>query len=49
MKLVKLTESVTYNGEIVEAGDILMLSTISAQALVDESKATFVELETEEN
>lgn len=49
MKSVKLTEAVTYSGEIVEAGQILMLGTISAQALVSEGKAIFVELEDQEN
>lgn len=49
MKSVKLTHPVTYDGEIIEAGEILMLGTISAQALVDEGKAVFVELESEEN
>lgn len=49
MKLVKITEVVMYCGTDVEAGEILLLPVRSAQALVDEGKAVFVELESEEN
>ena len=51
MKSVQLTAAVTYRGTIVDPGNILMLPIMSAQALVDEDKAFFVEveIETEEN
>jgi len=43
MKSVKLKVEVTIGGEIAKPGEIIVLSDMSAQALVNENKAVFVE------
>jgi hypothetical protein len=42
-KFLLLNEALTFNGAIVEAGDVIELSELSADALINEEKAVEVE------